>query len=230
MLWHSVDARSLRCLWALEELGITDYKLVTMPFPPRFFHKGFLKTNVLGTIPYFTDDGHGMTESSAVCQYLVAKYGGGGSTTAPTPLALQPSEPEYAEYLNWLHHADATLTFPQTIVLRYTVLEAGKCCVAAEDYAKWYLARLRLLDNVLSDGREFLVGNRFTIADICVAFALYVSHGRKLKVGVDGELISNRYKPQTKAYLERLMQRPAFVKCLELQERSLKEFTDANQL
>ena len=47
-LWHSVDARSLRCLWSLEELGITDYQLTTMPFPPRVFHKEFLKTNMLG--------------------------------------------------------------------------------------------------------------------------------------------------------------------------------------
>jgi hypothetical protein len=64
-LWHSPDARSLRCLWTLEELGVTNYNLVTMPFPPRFFHREFLKINVLGTIPFMKDGDSTMTESCA---------------------------------------------------------------------------------------------------------------------------------------------------------------------
>ena len=32
-------------------------------------------------------------------------------------------DPAYGSYLNWLHMSDATLTFPQTLVLRYTHLE-----------------------------------------------------------------------------------------------------------
>jgi glutathione S-transferase len=37
---------------------------------------------------------------------------------------LQSDHPEYGDYLNWLFHSDATLTVPQTIVLRYSQLEA----------------------------------------------------------------------------------------------------------
>lgn len=62
-LWHAPDARSLRCMWTMEEMGMHDYKLITMPFPPRVFHREFLKTNVLGTIPYFEDGDAAMTES-----------------------------------------------------------------------------------------------------------------------------------------------------------------------
>jgi len=63
-LWHCSDARSLRCLWTLEEIGYKNYELVTMPFPPRVFYKDFLKTNPLGTIPFFEGrDGLQMTES-----------------------------------------------------------------------------------------------------------------------------------------------------------------------
>ena len=51
-----------------------------------------------------------MTESVGMCLYLVEKYG-------PTDLAIQPYETDYRLYLNWLTHADATLTFPQTVVL-----------------------------------------------------------------------------------------------------------------
>ena len=38
-LWHTNNARSLRCLWTICELKLKGYKLITMPFPPRVHHK-----------------------------------------------------------------------------------------------------------------------------------------------------------------------------------------------
>lgn len=64
-LWHSPDARSLRCVWTLEEMGVANYNLITMPFPPRYFHREYLKINVLGTIPFLKDGDATMTESCA---------------------------------------------------------------------------------------------------------------------------------------------------------------------
>lgn len=145
-----------------------------------------------------------------VCQYLVDKY-------QPNNLRLSIDEPEYGAYLNWLHHADATLTFPQTVALRYGLLEPGRAVAAGEDYAKWYLARLRHLDHTLADGREFLVGKKFTIADICVAYALFL--GRT--VLFEGVPLANSYQPQTAAYLDRMMARPAFQAALLTQENSV---------
>jgi len=37
-------------------------------------------------------------------------------------------------------HSDATLTFPQTVVLRYTVQEIGVAYKAAESYRRWFVA------------------------------------------------------------------------------------------
>jgi glutathione S-transferase len=116
------------------------------------------------------------------------------------------------------------LTFPQTIALRYTKLEPGKCDVAADDYAKWYLARLRMLDNCLADGREFLVGNKFTVADICIAYALFLAPSAQLKL-MDGTPIADKYTPQTQAYLERVTARPAFLSSRAKQAESLAAFT-----
>jgi len=213
-LYHTLTARSIRVLWTLHELGVSDKcKLITMPFPPRVFVKDYLKKNVLGTIPYFVDEGGKvrMTESCAIPYYLVEKYG-------PTPLRVMPSEPDYAAYLNWIAHADATLTFPQTVVLRYTMQEQGRADNAATDYGKWYIARLRLLDSVLEDGREFLCAGRFTIADLCVVYAL--------KLGVTFGF-DKKYKPQTKAYMERILARPAFVAAEKQEIQSGKDFQTA---
>ncbi|MEQ8515418.1 MAG: glutathione S-transferase family protein, partial [Chromatocurvus sp.] len=164
-----------------------------LPFPPRVFDRSFLGVNSLGTVPYFTHGDVEMTESVAICQYLA-------ESDAAQALALPRAHPQYAAYLNWLHHADATLTFPQTIVLRYTFLEPGPGKTAiAEDYARWFIARLRRLDAHL-EANDYLVDNRFTIADIAVGYALYL--GRSLR-------LDDRYQPQTLAYLERLLARPA---------------------
>ena len=195
-LWHSHNARSLRPLWALEEMGF-DYELELLPFPPRVFQKDFLGVNALGTVPYFEDGDTNMTESSGICHYLVERY-------QRYDFALQADHPEYGDFLNWMYHSDATLTFPQTIVMRYTHLEPEerKLPQAIEDYGKWYIARLRRLDAHIID-RDFLCDGRFTIADIAISYALFFGE----LLGLDKD-----YSPQVKDYLARMKQRPAFKK------------------
>lgn len=193
-LYHCKDARSLRALWTLEEMGL-DYELVNMEFPPRFTQPGYLDINPMGTVPTLVDGTVTLTESSAMCQYLAEKYG-------PTELGLDVSDPQYGEYLNWLYRSDATLTFPQTLVLRYTRLEPEERRVpqVVADYTQWYYSRLRSVEMAL-EGRDYLLGDRFTVADIAVGYAVFLG----VSLGLDG-----KYKPNTKAYLARLMARPAF--------------------
>ncbi|MEE4280164.1 MAG: glutathione S-transferase family protein [Halieaceae bacterium] len=192
-LWHCVGARSLRALWTLEELGL-EYELELLKFPPRVFQRDFLDVNALGTVPFFEDGAVTLTESCAIAHYLSTRDGG-------EALGVPADHPQYGDFLNWMYQADATLTFPQTIVLRYTVLEPSEeKKPVAEDYAKWFIARLRRLDAHL-EARDYLVDDRFTVADICVAYALYLG----TQLGLD-----ERYKPQTRAYLDRLMAREAF--------------------
>jgi len=190
----------------MEEMGL-DYELEVMQFPPRFVHAGYTDINPIGTVPFFTDDTAGansiiqMTESAGISQYLVDRYG-------PTNLAVGVNESGYGDYLNWLHRSDATLTFPQTLVLRYTILEpeATRLPKVAEDYTKWFYSRLRSVE-LATAHNEFLVANRFTIADIAVGFALYLAESLGLADG---------FKPNTKAYYERLKARPAFQKATSL--------------
>lgn len=198
-LYHCHGARSFRPLWMLEELGV-DYDLVVMPFPPRSRFPGYLDINPLGTVPTLIHDGATMTESSAMCQYLGERFG-------PTPLLVQPDENAYADYLNWMYRSDATLTFPQAIVLRYTILEPEerRSTQVAEDYTKWFFARLRSVDAAVEQN-EFLCAGRFTAADIAVGFALVLADNLRL---------SSKFKPQTAAYFERLKSRPAFQRAVE---------------
>lgn len=64
---------------------------------------------------YFLRAAHSAV-SAAMCQYLAARH-------SPGVVDVGWIEPAYGAYLNWLHLSDATLTFPQTLVLRYTHFE-----------------------------------------------------------------------------------------------------------
>ncbi|MDM0117868.1 glutathione S-transferase family protein [Variovorax sp. J22R133] len=201
-LHHCVSARSFRPLWALEEIGIP-YKLAMLPFPPRVLARSYLEVNPLGTVPALFDDGVRMTESAAICQYLAARF-------SPGELDVSVNEAAYGAYLNYLHFGEATLTFPQTLVLRYAHFETGerRRPQVAEDYARWFLARLKTLEPLLAV-QDYLCANRFTAADISVGYALLLAQHLGLDQG---------FTPSVAAYSRRLQDRPAFKGAMAAQD------------
>jgi glutathione S-transferase len=204
-LYHCFSARSFRPLWALEELGLT-YQLKMLPFPPRAMAREYLQVNPLGTIPALFDGEMRMTESAAICQYLADRYGLGN-------LGVAPDDPAYGPYLNWLHFGEATLTFPQTLVLRYRRLEpeARRLPQAADDYARWFLARVRAVTPALEQG--FVCAGRFTAADISMGYAFMLAE----QVGLADDLV-----PAAKAYWAGLQTRPGFQAALAAQDAAAK--------
>jgi glutathione S-transferase len=198
-LYHCMAARSFRPLWALEELGLS-YELKMLPFPPRVFAREYLALNPLGTIPLLIDGDTRMTESAAIVQYLVTRHG-------PTPLAVGIDEPDFGAYLNWLHFGEATLTFPQTLVLRYSKLEPDerRNPQVAADYAKWFFGRLRAVEAAVSNSTVLCAG-RFTAADISVGYALLLAE----RIG-----LAKDFTPAVAAYWQRLQQRDGFCRAVK---------------
>jgi glutathione S-transferase len=201
-LYHCMDARSFRPLWMLEELGLP-YELKMLPFPPRVRAKEFFAQNPLGTIPLLVDGETRMTESSAICEYLATRYG-------PTPLAVAPDDAAFGAYLNWLYLGEATLTFPQTIVLRYSQFEPEERRLpqAVTDYARWFLGRLRGVDAALANG-DYLCAGRFTAADISVGYACLLAE----ILGFE-----TRFSPAIRDYLQRMRARAAFQRAQAAQQ------------
>ncbi len=193
-LYHCAAARSFRPLWMLEELGLP-YELKMLPFPPRVLAKDYLAINPLGTIPFMIDGETRMSESSGICHFLGMRYG-------PTPLVVSVDEPAYGAFLNWMYFSDATLTFPQTLVLRYTELEPEerRNPQVATDYAKWFLGRLRAVEAAISK-TEMLCAGRFTAADIAVGYALLLAQ----RIG-----LAKDFTAGVAAYWERLQARDGF--------------------
>lgn len=202
-LYHCANARSFRALWALEEMGLP-YALHVLPFPPRKRHEGMHEINPLGTIPVLFDGDARLTESVAIPHYLATKYG-------PTDLAVTPAEADYAAYLNFLVMGEATLTFPQTIHLRYAVFARPeeRRPEIARDYAEWFGSRLRNAETMMAG--DHAVAGRFTMADISVGYAVMLA----LSVGLD-EFVSDAMR----AYFGRLKARPAFRRAIAVQDVS----------
>lgn len=204
VLYHCVSARSFRPLWMLEELGLP-CELRMLPFPPRALARHYLEENPLGTVPLLVDGATRMTESAAICQYLAARHGAGA-------FDVPPNEPTYGAYLNWLHMSDATLTFPQTLVLRYTHFEPSERLQpqVAADYARWFLARLRAVDAALQNA-DYLCAGRFTAADVAVGYALLLAQHLGL---------SAQFPPAIVAYWLRLQARPAYQRAQQAQHQA----------
>ena len=207
-LYHCTDARSFRPLWALEEIGLP-YRLEMLPFPPRFLKREYLAINPLGTIPLLIDGETRMTELAAICQYLGDRY------SAP-PLTVGRNEPAYGAYLNALHLGEATLTFPQTIVLRYGSLEPPERRLpqAAADYKRWTLARMRAFETLMARA-EYACAGRFTLADISIGYALMLA-------GVIG--FGDEVPDSLRSYLDRLAARPAFLRAKRAQSEEAPTF------
>ena len=194
-LYHAPNARSLRVLWTLEELGAkADVK--TLPFPPREKEPDYLKVNPTGAIPAMVDGDRVMTESLAICEYLAAKHG--------SSLLVAPGEPERVPFLEWLWYGESTLMTPLSRLGRVASLPVkGEAIdVVLADARESLQVRLKSLEQRL-EGRDFLVAGRLTLADVSVGYPLHLLAVFRVDVPLG---------TRTAAYRERLRTRPAFVR------------------
>jgi glutathione S-transferase len=156
-------SRSARSLWALEELGV-NYEHLPMP-TTEAKSPAHLKLNPNGHVPVLEDDGAVVWESMAINLYLAEKYGKN---------SLWPAEPAArADIYKWSFFA-MTEVEPQLLtLLRNRVMAPPdqrdeKAALAAVEALK---APLNALEGALK-GKEYLLGNNFSIADLNVAAVL----------------------------------------------------------
>lgn len=186
-------SRGMRVSRGAEEMVI-DLDMVVMPFPPRSRALEFLEINPLGTISAYVERDMVMTESIAILHYLAETTGGGA-------LMLERRHRDYCLFLDFLYHADATLTVPQIVYMRFATVEKG-CGLeeAGLAYMPFFFARLTKFEQRL-ENRDYVCGGQFTIADITVGYAFYLTT-------LNG--LSDRLPSSAHANLDRPMARPAF--------------------
>ncbi|CAN7190354.1 glutathione S-transferase family protein [Pararhizobium sp. LjRoot255] len=202
-------SRASRNYWMAEELGIPfksvpviQARLLDDPLAPdaRLNTKSpsFLVVNPMGQIPAIDDDGLVLTESLANNLYLARKHGG--------PLAGADVEEE-GQMLAWTLWA-ATEVEPHTVKIVLTYDNAaentpeGKAVIEAS--VKGLERPLARLEAHLQ-ARDYIVGNRFTVADLNLA--------EVLRYAMSETYLLDRH-PRVKAWLSRCHARPAFEKMM----------------
>jgi glutathione S-transferase len=192
------EGRGFRVVWLLEELGLA-YRLRPVDLLRVENDPDFLAINPAGFIPALQDGETIMVESIAILEYLLARHG-------PSPLAVAPDDPDFPAYLQFLHMGEAGLAGPMNAVLvgRALAPEAERNARVTGWASETFESRLGLVVRRLAD-RPYLAGNRFTAADISVAYALLLG------------LRTGNYTPGAieRAYLRRTTTRPAYARAME---------------
>ncbi len=190
---HGIAAsRTARPLWLLEELGVP-YEHVSQSYVGGGTRTPeFLALNPNGHIPVLEDDGVVVWESMAINLYLARKFGG---PLAPANLA------EEAEALRWSFWAVTECEKDALSVLMHRVaMPADKRDAGVADQAEGNLGRpFSILEEHLAK-RQWIAGDRFTVADVNVASVLsWAQPSRKLMEA----------NPRVADWLKRCNERPA---------------------
>ncbi len=196
-LHHLINSRSHRILWLLEELGL-ECELVVYPRDPKtgFAPPELKAIHPLGKSPLLEDNGRIITESGAIIDYVVRHHGGGR-------LAPAPDSAEYDTYVQWLHYAEGSAMLP--FILGIYLGRLGEASAPLQPRVSSEMKNhLGYLAGAL-EGRDYLLGDTFSAADIQMSFVLEAARPSGLLESF----------PVLGAYLERLHARPAYQRAVQ---------------
>ncbi|MYH89518.1 MAG: glutathione S-transferase family protein [Gammaproteobacteria bacterium] len=165
-LYGRFPTRSNRVHWALEELEVP-YTFYQVDFAAGDTDSpAFRSLNPGGKIPVLTDGDLVLTESGAICNYLGDRHPASG-------LAPSPGSPDRARYDQWMFFAQSELEQPLWTKAKHKfVLPKEWRVKGLEDTVAWEFQRAaEVLTKGLGDN-EFIVGDRFTMADIMLTHTL----------------------------------------------------------
>jgi glutathione S-transferase len=204
VIYGIARTRTSRVLWMAEELGLPYRHEKLAPAAGDTRAPAFLSLNPMGRVPAIDDNGLIVTESLAINLHLARAYGVAAGL-GPRDLA------EEALMTQWTVWTAAEFEPGCHDVLVETVNRpAGERDPAKRDAVLARLQRpLGALEAALSRGDGFLVGGRFTAADLnvaCVAWYLRAAEGALASF------------PVIAAWYAAATARPAFARMMALRE------------
>ncbi len=163
-LYYHPYSRATRVRWMLEELG-EPYELIQHDFEADDDSR-LREVHPLGKLPAIEDGSLKLFESGAILMYLADKQPSKG-------LAPAPGTPERAQYYQWIFYA-MTEVEPHLVEFYEQTErrpEAERSAEAVEAARKGFQETAGVLDRHVAD-KEFLVGGRFSAADVILASML----------------------------------------------------------
>lgn len=197
--WGAGTGRSLRPIWVAEELNLP-YRVE--PIGPRTGETKtpeYTKLNPKQKIPFMVDGDLHLSESVAICRYLVSKYGRDETLVTAASIEERALQDEWMSFI--YGELDETGLY---VIRRHGDLAPiyGEAPVAIAA-AKHYVARqLSVVEQRLQD-RDYLLEDRFTLPDIflttCLNWAIHC------EIAITDVL---------EEYRQRIVERPAYVRAV----------------
>lgn len=190
-------SRAQRTLWMAEELKAElgfEYEHMPVHFADESKTPEYLAINPNGRVPAMDDNGFILFESLAINMYLAKKHG----ESALAPKTAQ-EEALATQWNIWaLTEMEDNII---ALVIRHPAVAMFPPNEEIESAAKAGLERpLKVLDAHL-EGRDYLIADRFTVADLGVAGVLSLTAMIKYDLSP---------YPNVKAWFERCIARPAY--------------------
>jgi glutathione S-transferase len=164
-LYGLAASRAIRVIWMLNELKLSFEHDPISFADPRLKQSPYVDINPNGRIPSLVVDGFAIYESLAITQYLAEKFGG--------PLAPSNADERglTSQWSLWaMSEIDKDIT--TWAFNAFIKPEAERDPTAARVALESLQRPLASLERSLTDG-AFLIGKRFTVADLNVAATLY---------------------------------------------------------
>ena len=183
-----------KVMWAVGEMGIAHERIDVGGRFGGLDTPAYLAMNPNARIPTIEDDGVAVWESNAIIRYLAARYDKGGLW------AREPGAQAQADaWMDWMQTTLAA-DFYGVFWAVVRTPAARQDRTAIKDLTERLTGSYALLDRQLA-ARPYLVGDRFSLADITVGVTLY----RYFEMEIDRPALSN-----LQGWYERLKARPAF--------------------
>jgi len=191
-LYGGAKNRGRRCYWLAKELGLEIEAVEIDLHAGQHKSPDFLKLNPNGQVPVLDDEGFILYESFAINLYLAKKQGG------PIAAASAQEEALLAQWSFWVVNEVEHLL---VTILEHRMMmpEVERNAALADDAWERLQKPLAVLEQTLTN-RDYLVGNRFTVADLNVTIVLSLIKRLQLDI--------NRY-PNLRAWLDTCLGRPA---------------------
>lgn len=194
---HLNESRSQRILWLLEELGTPyELKIYQRDAQTRLAPPELKAIHPLGKSPVITDNGRTIIETGAIIDYIIRHHGGGR-------LQPDPKSADYDVYVQWLHYGEGSAMLPPLLNMYVGRLKEAGAPLHPRIESE-IANHLGFVDGALK-GRQFLVGDSLTGADIQMSFVAEVARAQN-------KLASY---PDFDAWLDRIHTRPAWKAALE---------------
>jgi glutathione S-transferase len=203
---HLGVSQSERIVWLCEELGL-QYELKRYERDPatRLAPAAYKALHPLGTAPVITDGALLMSESGAIAEYIIGRYGNGR-------LGVTPDKPNFADYVFWLHFANGSMMPNELIRLMINLLGSQDSPIVQSLRSRGDKA-YALVDKRLGEA-DYFAGSELTAADIMMVFPLTTMRAFEAR-DLGGF-------PNIRRYLQRIGERPAYRRAMEKGDPGMK--------